>query len=386
MSSSSSKTRNVVYVDDDTSSESSEEIVADWGFGAIKLVDPKQSMVTNTTASAPPPKSDNPIIEKFRARSTMQFNPASLQPGRELFANIDVGITNIGMTVRYKPKHLNTRSLSEKLDLAEKDHTVLSDASFSETLEDIVILERSTLLFTLTGKYYKEYSEAYAEELVYNWIGERWEIFKRCKFVVIEKQRSTQHSWQRNRGTAERACVIIETCMKSFFRAHVTSGGPAYYVIAPEKWQKWVGREVGNHDASFTNAERRQNNKNRSMIYMRRKFGDEMVQAMREWFFWKYDDIQESYLISEAVISHWDEICENTRTKHHHSSLIVQNEKPKNVQKRERQLPILGFSEYYTKSPKNICTSEHHKIYTAIKISKSKKPSKFKNGDFPPDR
>ena len=48
-------------------------------------------------------------------------------------------------------------------------------------------LEKSSMLITRLGKVYDEWSESLARELVYNWVYDRWNLFKDCKIVGIEK-------------------------------------------------------------------------------------------------------------------------------------------------------------------------------------------------------
>ena len=86
-------------------------------------------------------------------------------------------------------------------------------------------LEKSSFLLTADGRLY-EYREQIAEELVENWVKDRWEtVFKGADIVLIEKQLI------KTLNSTERACVLIEGHLKMLFRRE--KEGPAYKVITP---------------------------------------------------------------------------------------------------------------------------------------------------------
>lgn len=142
----------------------------------------------------------------------------SLTPKRYIIG-IDVGMINMGMAV---------------IDLADSCSTPY--------------IEHSTLMLRKNGLKYAKYEEGIAHEMVYYWLQDRWnDFFSKAKLVVIEKQMMTKML-----SIPERACLIIETALKSFLWAYLALNGPHSVVVSPCWWKRAVGIEVGNHAISGT--------------------------------------------------------------------------------------------------------------------------------------
>ena len=142
-----------------------------------------------------------------------------------------------------------------------------------------IFIEQTTLLRTVDGRIYTDYKEKYNHELVYNWIADRWErFFSKMALITIEKQMIGSHvQWHMNGKSTgaitqkERACITIETAMKSILWAERARGGPQIYVVRAQDWKKKAGIEVGNHGAVSGSLQlRRLNNKERSDAMFRR--------------------------------------------------------------------------------------------------------------------
>lgn len=109
-------------------------------------------------------------------------------------------------------------------------------------------IEHSTILTRRNGLKYAKYEEGIADEMVYYWLQDRWnDFFSKAKLVVIEKQMMSKMV-----SISDRACIVIETVLKSLLRAYLAFNGPHYVVIHPSWWKIRAGIEVGNHQISPT--------------------------------------------------------------------------------------------------------------------------------------
>lgn len=142
-----------------------------------------------------------------------------------------------------------------------------------------IFIEQTTLLRTADGRIYADYKEKINHELCYNWIYDRWgRFFSKMSLLAIEKQMIGSHvQWHRQGGQGttkaitqkERACITIETAMKSIFWTERARGGPAVYVVRAQDWKQKAGIEIGNH--STTNLyESRLQNKERADVMFRK--------------------------------------------------------------------------------------------------------------------
>lgn len=134
---------------------------------------------------------------------------------KPLLIAIDVGIKNIGICIA--------------------DYTDVIKGTVK--IPSFEFLKRS-LLETQDKRIYKQYEESVAVELVYNFLHDHWrKYFGRAFLVLVEKQMCSPGA----NAAKERACVIIETAIKSFLYNEIASGGPRFYIIAPATWKGEFG-------------------------------------------------------------------------------------------------------------------------------------------------
>lgn len=143
------------------------------------------------------------------------MDQAHFSADKPLLIAIDVGIVNVGICVA--------------------DYTnVIKGLSKIPSFEFL----RRSLLETQDEKIYKEYEENIAVELVYNFLRGHWaRYFGRAFLVLIEKQMSSPGV----HAAKDRACVIIETSLKSFLYSEKANGGPNFYIISPVTWKGEFG-------------------------------------------------------------------------------------------------------------------------------------------------
>ena len=231
-----------------------------------------------------------------------------------LVAGVDLGVRNIGLTV----KNLQTGEVQSSA---------------------------SSLLIRKDGKRYSKWEEKHGAEMCYHWIQERWDdIFSKCKIVVVEKQRLayTPQHFHRTTHELERCTLYVEACFRSIFttRMHLMDG-PLVTCVAPVWWKACVGVKIGGHAKTLTQQQQHAINKGRAQDLFKELYngGDEEVRKLVHTHAQLTTDQIESYFIVRALVSNLEKkVKEATKTSHHSKKLSepeeeVTEEKPKKKRK-----------------------------------------------------
>ncbi len=234
-------------------------------------------------------------------------------------------------------------------------HNMGFAAGNAHNMDEVPYLEWSMIIATKDGRKYK-YEEAYVEQMVMNWVKDRWAAyFSKAIIVNIEKQMSNMSSQM------ERACIQIENALKTIFLCMIPYGGPLYICEGPSKWKNRAGIEVGNNDigpipshfASGVYHPPQYNpchkiHKQRSIDKFAAlgKQGDPEVKRIQQKY--KYDlktDVKEAYFIMRGTRESLYLSLEEALVSSDHSAALSTNGDRKSLRKRERQIPHLPLSE-----------------------------------------
>jgi len=191
--------------------------------------------------------------------------------------------------------------------------------------EEFPYLERMSIRLTARGDYYNKYQEKYTEELVEQYIASRWVHIRDANLVQIEKQLT------KNEGELERACIVIEACIKMCLRRE--RGAPPYIVITPVSWKRSAGIALeGEHAA----------NKRASVDKFRTIIGEQkFLELNREHE--KIDDIADVYHMLQYGKTEFGKLyAEALITRNHTCNIFTEKAAPR-VYYSGRKRPYIDF-------------------------------------------
>ena len=180
-------------------------------------------------------------------------------------------------------------------------------------------LEHSSLLATLDGDLYKEYTEKHAPEIVYRWLLARRKYFQQAKLIGVEKQMADH-----TRSTVVRKTIVIETAIKSFL---FQKGMPPTVSVNPTSWKKFSGVPC---------TKDYKKNKKISENLACRKWGPEAVKKLKKENPGKIDDLADAYWIGRYLALNYEKLLETAKVNANHNWEIG---KEGNISKESRKRP-----------------------------------------------
>ncbi len=227
-------------------------------------------------------------------------------------------------------------------------------------------VELSTFLKTKDGRVYKKYEEGISEELVGYWFKDRWNsIISKSKLVVIEKQMVTDEResflHDDEKARRNRACLVLESVLKTFLKAYMAFGGPPYLVISPSNWRAMTGMEVGNNTIGpippkFTGGKYQpglrnpcyKEHKEKSRIYFQKLASDgdvEVKHIQTKYGKMPPTDVIEAYFISRAARMNVDKLIRDAVTNMNHDADLTSKGVCKRLFKEQRMAKEVPFWE-----------------------------------------
>ena len=196
---------------------------------------------------------------------------------------------------------------------------------------------------TADGDVYHGFTEGIADELVENWVKDRWQIFKRMAVIIIEKQMMRPGSYH----ISDRACIVVETCLKMLFRREKCA--PPFVVLSPKTWKKFCGIALqGSHLG----------NKSASIARARRVIGEEQWAKLCSVHGTKMDDIADVYNMLDYGTSYVVHLRQVGLTRRNHNLNVFDGTTKPRVYKTERIRPWVHLDDPYIKGCELLSVNE----------------------------
>ncbi len=226
--------------------------------------------------------------------------------------------------------------------------------------------EQSSILKPKNGLIYKTYEEGICEELVDHWLRDHWhDIIMPSKLIIVEKQMvgDDKKAFNNEDYTAKhnRACTMIEMCMRTFLKAYIAFGGPLHLAVGPCRWKALAGLDVGNNTTSpirpkFTGSiyypgvrnPCYKEHKEQSRIYFNRLLsqGDEEVkQVQGQYSKMPPTDVIEAYFMSRAARMNLDRLIEEAKINLNHDINLTTQGNVKRLLKEKRLIKNIPLWE-----------------------------------------